>query len=427
MAQVDRCKIQDMVERAVSNTKITDIHTHIYAPEFGSLLLFGMDELLTFHYLVSETMRWVDMPYEQFWGMAKREQADLVWKTLFIDHSPISEAARGVLTMLDALGMDTSSRNLDDYRAPLSKQSPSDYVDRIFELTNIESAVMTNDPFDDLERPTWLAGKGSHPKFHAVLRIDFLLNSWDAARTRLREWGYSVGETTDASTCAEVRRFLTDWIDRMDALYMAASLPPTFAFPEHSDRGRLIQECVLPVAQSKNIPFAPMIGVKKLVNPDLKLAGDSVGKGDICAIEYLCSHYPNVKFLVTMLSRENQHELCVAARKFRNLMIFGCWWFLNTPSVIEEMTRMRIELLGTSFIPQHSDARVLEQVVYKWTHSRAIIGNVLTDKYADLAQTGWEIKEDEIIRDAADLLGGNFWRFLGRQETRIESDDVSSS
>jgi hypothetical protein len=30
-----------------------------------------------------------------------------------------------------------------------------------------------------------------------------------------------------------------------------------------------------------------------------------------------------------MLSRENQHELCVVARKFRNVHIFGCWWFTN--------------------------------------------------------------------------------------------------
>jgi hypothetical protein len=58
-----------------------------------------------------------------------------------------------------------------------------------------------------------------------------------------------------------------------------------------------------------------------------------------------------------MLARENQHELAVAARKFGNLMVFGCWWFVNNPSLITEITRMRVELLGTSFIPQHSDAR----------------------------------------------------------------------
>ena len=52
-----------------------------------------------------------------------------------------------------------------------------------------------------------------------------------------------------------------------------------------------------------------------------------------------------------MLSRENQHELCVAARKFANLMPFGCWWFLNNPSIVSEITRERLELLGPTFIP----------------------------------------------------------------------------
>ena len=124
------------------------------------------------------------------------------------------------------------------------------------------------------------------------------------------------------------------------------------------------------------MPLALMIGTKRSVNPDLRLAGDSLGKSDISALENLCSSYPNNKFMVTMLAREDQHELCVTTRKFKNLMVFGSWWFLNNPSLIEEITRMRMELLGLSFIPQHSDARVLDQLIYKWGHSRQIIASV---------------------------------------------------
>src|SRR5207248_4150352 len=86
---------------------------------------------------------------------------------------------------------------------------------------------------------------------------------------------------------------------------------------------------------------------------------------DVTALERICAEYPDVRFLVTILSRENQHELCVSARKFNNLMPFGCWWFLNNPSIVSEITRERLELLGSSFIPQHSDASVLEQLIYK--------------------------------------------------------------
>lgn len=73
---------------------------------------------------------------------------------------------------------------------------------------------------------------------------------------------------------------------------------------------------------------------------------------------------------------------------------------------------MRLELLGPSIIPQHSDARVLDQVIYKWKHSREVIAKVLRHKYADLVEAGWSVSEDEIKRDAEQLLGGNFWRFL---------------
>jgi len=114
-----------------------------------------------------------------------------------------------------------------------------------------------------------------------------------------------------------------------------------------------------------------------------------------------------------MLSRENQHELCVTARKFPNLMIFGCWWFLNNPSIIEEMTRERVELLGLSMIPQHSDARVLDQLLYKWRHSREIIADVLGEKYTALAKSGWNAGESEIRRDVELLFGGVFEEFVG--------------
>ncbi len=157
-----------------------------------------------------------------------------------------------------------------------------------------------------------------------------------------------------------------------------------------------------------------MIGVTRGVHPGHRLAADGVGKADITVLHRLCAEYPDNRFLVTLLSRENQHELCVTARKFPNLLIFGCWWFLNNPSLIDEMTRQRLELLGLSIMPQHSDARVLDQLIYKWRHSRSVLARVLADKYVDLAATGWQPTDAEIRRDVGDLLGGVFERFCGR-------------
>ncbi len=412
---MDRQIIEGMISRALAGVKITDIHTHLYSPEFGGLMLWGIDEVLTYHYLVAETMRWVDMPYADFWAMSKTEQADLIWQTLFIEHSPVSEACRGALTVLKGLGLDVSSRDLTAFRAFFAKQNPVDHVDTVFDTAGIGSVVMTNDPFDEAERQIWLSGGKTDPRFHAALRIDPLLNLWDSTCPKLKALGYDVYDTFDKGSPEGVRRFLTDWIERMDALYMAVSLPTEFAYPEDSIRCRIIDECVIPVCRQLGIPFALMIGVKRQVNSALKGAGDAVGYGSVGSVERLCARYPDNKFMVTMLARENQHELCVASRKFRNLLIFGCWWFLNNPSLIDEITRMRLELLGLSMIPQHSDARVLDQLIYKWAHSRQVIGAVLVDKYTDLAATGWAPTQDEINRDIEGLFGGNFWSFIERK------------
>ncbi|MFB3880261.1 MAG: glucuronate isomerase [Armatimonadota bacterium] len=414
--------LRQIVDRAVAETKVTDVHTHIYPPCFGNLLLWGIDDLITYHYLIAETFRWVELTYDDYWTLSKREQADLIWRALFLENSPIAESNRGVLTVLQALGLDVASRDLASYRRHFEKLKVGDYVSTVFELGGVKDVVMTNDPFDEAERKVWMESYQPDPRFHAALRIDQLILNWRASRPRLAAWGYEVGEELTAKTAAEVRRFVTDWAKRMEAVYMAASLPPDFAAEETPspdlERGlgaRIVRECILPVCEELNLPFATMIGVKKLINPDLRLAGDGVGKASIETVEQLCTGYPRNKFLVTMLSRENQHELAVAARKFRNLMPFGCWWFLNNPSLVDEITRMRLELLGLSFIPQHSDARVLDQLIYKWRHSRLVIADALCDKYADLMATGWRLDEAEVKRDVGKLFGGNFWAFLARK------------
>ena len=408
--------LRTVLDRAVSQVQVTDIHTHTYPADFGKLLLWRIDELLTYHYLAAETLRWTDVPYDTYWSMTKQQQADLIWQVLFIDNTPYSEACRGVLTVLEKLGLDTGKRDLESYRSYFASMKVEDYIDKVFETAGVKEIVMTNDPFDDLEFLVWERGGGrTDTRFKAALRVDPLLNSWSAAGRRLRAWGYEVEADITGKTIEEVRRFLRDQIDLMGALYLAVSLPPSFRYPEDSERGRLIENFILPVCLEKGIPFVMMIGVRKLVNPDLKLAGDAVGKSDIDTVLNLCAAYPRNKFMVTMLARENQHELCVAARKFRNLMVFGCWWYLNNPSLIEEMTRMRLELLGSSFIPQHSDARVLDQLIYKWTHSRKIIGEVLFNKYSDLMATGWLPEASEIERDVDKLFFGNFQTFLQRE------------
>jgi hypothetical protein len=429
-------QLEQAVRSAVERQPVVDMHTHLYPPGFGTplpgktgkadpagLLLWGVDELLTYHYLVAEIYRVVPatkLPYEEFWRMTKRQQADHIWKHLFVERAPISEACRGVLTTIAKLGLDPTDPTPDGWRKWFDAQDPGGYIDKVMEVSNVSSITMTNPVFDDNERARWLANPEQlrDPRFRAVLRIDPLLRNWPVAAKKLTEWGYPAGEAGDASSIESAKKFLRDWIDRQKAIYLALSLPPEFRYPAEagdlvSKAGQtILEKVILPVCAERNLPFAMMIGSKLQVNPALRDAGDMVGKADVQAVVNLCREFPDNRFFVTMLARENQHELAVATRKFGNLMLFGCWWFLNNPSLIEEITRMRVELLGTSFIPQHSDARILDQLVYKWDHSRKIIAKVLCDKFSEMAATGRHPTKDQVDQTVRLMLADNFQNFL---------------
>lgn len=401
-------ELRSSVAEVVGAVPVYDMHTHLFAPEFGGLNLSGIDELLTYHYLVAETFRSARVGYEEFWKLSKPEQADLVWRTLFVENTPVSEAARGVVSVLDAFGLDTAAADLSEAREFFREREPAEHLSRVLELAGVSDVVMTNDPFDEQEARVWESGARIDRRFHAALRMDGLLNDWERTAGLLEARGYEVDRGLFGKTAGEVRRFLDVWVERMRPLYMAVSLPDDFDYPAEDARHRIIREVVLPTARAHDLSFALMIGVRRGVNPALRAAGDGLGRASVRAVERLCAENPDVRFLTTFLSRENQHELCVAARKFQNLLPFGCWWFLNNPSIIEEVTRERLELLGPSFVAQHSDARVLEQLIYKWRHSRRVVADALTESYERLLESGRAVTRAEIERDAARLFDTNF-------------------
>ena len=105
-------QIHSTVEEVVATTPFIDVHTHLYAPAFGSLGLWGIDELLTYHYLEAELFRSSGIPPERYWGLSKREQADAIWQALFVENSPVSEATRGVIAVLNAFALRPKAQTL---------------------------------------------------------------------------------------------------------------------------------------------------------------------------------------------------------------------------------------------------------------------------------------------------------------------------
>jgi len=401
------------VESELRAMRIIDVHTHLFMPSLGKLGLWGIDELLTYHYLEAELFRSSRIAPEEYFSWPIQRKADATWQALFVENAPISEATRGVVAVLRAFGLPTDATDLSEARRFFEARNPDEHIGRVFELAGISEVAMTNDPLDPEEAPLWERRMERDARFHPVLRLDRVLNKWPEHWQVLRRQGFDVDEGAAGQSISEVRRFLALWYERMRPLYMAVSLPDTFRFPEDSIRARLIEGAVLPACREFGVPMSLMIGPRYQVNPRLRLAGDAVGVADLRSLEYLCAHFPDNRFLTSVLSRENQHELCVYARKFANLMPFGCWWFLNNPSIVEEMTRERLEMLGTSFIPQHSDARILEQLIYKWRNTRRTVAPILANAYRLLSEDGRAVTAQEIRRDVHRLFRGNFERFVG--------------
>lgn len=409
----------EWVRACVTDAPIVDVHTHLYAPCFGELLRAELDETVCYHYLVEETVLETRMDPADFWKLSLRQRADLVWKTLFVDRVPVSESCKVILTLFARDGLDVNDRDLDGYRAHYAALPKQAYVEDVLRREHVETLVMTNDPFDPREAAVWLGG-GYAPdrRFLAALRLDELLDYRPSAVERMNEWGYAVerdgaGAPTAASF-PEIRRFLADWLVRTDAVYCAASLPPEFSLRRGFSEAEILTRCVLPVCEEKGLPVSLMFGVTRRVNPSMGEAGDSVGKADIRVLHELFRRFPQNRFLVTALARENQHELTATARIFNNVLLFGCWWFLNNPVFEREMTRMRYEMLGPKFVAQHSDANMVGHMIGKWERFKPILAEVLCENYADLFALGYRPDDEQVRREVADLLGANFLRFLGR-------------
>lgn len=388
-AKTLRARVQHFVNRS----PIVDLHTHLFPADFGKLCLSGVDELLTYHYLLAEALRFSYTEPETLLAMSKTEQADFVWQTLFVDRRPVSEATTGVILTMAALGMDPCAKDLRQARL-YSSVRIEERIEKVFSAMDIECVVMTNDPCNADESPIYDAGFHGVGRFRTALRIDPVLSE-------------------ERGDLAWTKSYIEGWANHLKAAYVAASLPPDLDLSGESDAALRLRGAVLPALEQLDIPLALMIGVRRRINPKLDMAGDGLGVADLKGLESLLRDYPKVRFLVTTLARENTQELCVLARKFANLMPFGCWWFQNTPSLVHETTLMRLELLGTSFIPQHSDARILEQLIYKWTHARRSIASALGERYEKMAEMRLPITDAQITADVDALMRGNALGAIG--------------
>jgi hypothetical protein len=67
---------------------------------------------------------------------------------------------------------------------------------------------------------------------------------------------------------------------------------------------------------------------------------------------------------------------------------------------------------------------VLEQLIYKWDHSRQIIADALFESYENLRRSGRAVTREEIVRDVTRMFSGNFEQWVGRS-LALAADSLS--
>lgn len=156
---------------------------------------------------------------EKFYSLDKQAQASLIWNALFMARSPISEACRGVLTTLTALGLQeyVQSRDLEAIRKFYASyrdrglEGSEEFSEHIYKISGVQYAIMTNIPFDVNEAKFWKPNRANYSKrYRSALRVDPLL-SGDSKTIEA-----SLAASGHALTLEGAREYLREWCDIMN-------------------------------------------------------------------------------------------------------------------------------------------------------------------------------------------------------------------
>ena len=393
--------LSNKLSNIIDSTTIFDMHTHLFPPSHKKFFLSGFKNLLNYHYLIAELLTATNIDASTFYSYNFEKKASLIWNELFEKRTPVSEACTGVLSILKELNIEINNKNFLSISDEYDNKIQSDK--NILNYSNVSSLVMTNNPFDLDEWSLFKSTDWDKKIYLASLRLDDLILDYEEAYNKAKNQTSKQEQDT-------IVAYLEKCYQQSRPVYAAVSL--NLANFKTIVDGSMWRN-ILAWLESKKLPLSLMLGVKRSVNKDFGLAGDGIGDINLKELSKLCNSFPKNKFLVTCLSLNDQHELTVLSRKHPNLRIFGFWWFMNQPTIIKQVLKMRIDMLGFSFIPQHSDARVTDQLIYKWSHFKKILYPILLEYYQNLLYKNFPLSEDILQRDINKLLFGNAKNFLG--------------
>ena len=286
------------------------------------------------------------------------------------------------------------------------------HVDRILEMAGVDYYTCTNNLFDEDELAyvrSVQAGTAEWDKRAiAAMRIDTLVLAYkdEALPFLQKHFGLTKADPELSPACiTAIRNWLVEWCRELPNLeYLGCSFPPEFDFmDQESDSGKILWRIVLPVARDLGLPIFLMPEPLRKVNKRHALAGDFLGLMNPLSLANFAIANHDLDFWVTPLHLSSQYPMSVLTGTAGNVYVWGLWWYNLHESIAKSVTPMRIEMTGTNFLPMNSDARVLDQLYYKWMHFRRWFVDILRDKYRPLVRTGYPVTVGSIMRTISDM------------------------
>lgn len=406
---------RNLIWTAVHTAPATDIRIFFQPPDPSIPAVSGIDALLTSPAILAEFFRRRAMaqretPNPNGIGPAREayiksltpgELADIVWRQLFIDHPPVSEAARIVLTTLGLYGIDVASGDLRVLREQFDRLPAAERLARALQLANLDLILYHADCMDAVDGDGTLIRT---PPFRPVLSLNRLLGDWKESARLLRQQGFGIKAKVDEFTPIEIRRYLTAEIARVNPVAVSLDWPQGH-HPDDGGIGRLVKEGVLPLCRERNLAFFVAAGEAE---PDTSPDGVS-----IAGLAPLWRDNTDVRFLLIPMHEAQLFPALLEAERNRNILLCGPDRPLSHPFTLDAFTEKKLEALGTACHACHSGAETLEELVGGWAHLRWVVGKTLIKHYADLWRTGWQYGEADVRKDVAALMGGNIKTFLG--------------
>lgn len=410
-----------------------DFHSHI---PIGRESAGSMARLLCYHYSETDAMN-AGMSYQDYISLPTEEERARLLVRYFPEtigtttHAGLHEVAEGLFGFRKRITPETWDELCELADEAMSKPG---WKEEVLRKDRIAWVFGTNDPFEPLE--------GAEPWYQVCLRLDrFLLPDEHPLPSTV--------SALEELTGREVRG-LSDFLDGLEgrfryfkekgAVSVAVSLPPDFSLeggPTSPDvvfrklmeglwvpseemaalKAELFYS-VLELCRKYGMVLQLMLGVVRKVRRGVEHRGDGLSQdpGMFRTFWEPLNLYPDVLFDFTVLSLADQHQLCVLVKNFPNAVCSGLWWYCNTPSIAEQVVRMRLEILGVR--PQNgqnTDAYMLEQGYYKMRQYKRALSRALASMVEDNF-----FSEEEAVEVARKLLFENPIRHFGLDRSRIE-------